>query len=229
MNGYLVALVALECVGLVWWAQQGPFALRGFAAGNMIAVAFFAPKLADYFGLGSNAGNVMYATTVAAQLVVLETSGRAVAVGTAKAIFQIYAFLLVLAWLLSAMPVVGDADQAISDAIGTVAAYALQAAPGSFVAFVVSQVVVFGLHYLLSGCSHFRAQPIFVRFAALAFVWQAIDSPLFFAITFRDRPIDWIVATIASEFVVKLAVGAVLFLPSLYSVRLIARRKFAGP
>lgn len=175
--------------------------LHGFVVLNMLMIPVLGGKFVTVFGMTSNIGNLFYAFTCAAQVVLCVVRESKAILNISRSLFAVI-FFLIFSQLVVALPVLSF-NENFASALARVFTPAPVVIVASFLAFVVSQT------FLVRACEKANAEH-FVTYGILSILCQLIDTTIFFLIASPIFGKDVIFFAV-SGFVIKISLMLIVF------------------
>ena len=201
-------LIAIETAFLVWLSANEETVTLPSVRINMLMISLFAPMLVGAGQFTTNIGNVFYSSVVCGQCILLELRGPTGARNSIPQVNMVMVIFFAMCWVLGRFPVL-PGNEAFVDAARTVTHHSLKVVSASFVAFFLSQQIMIRSWVRLRR----RHGPVVAALIASC-ACQAVDTPVFFTITFWGELPPAMIAEFASIGFLFKCVLAVAFVPA---------------
>jgi len=147
--------------------------LHGFVVLNMLMIPILGGKFVTVFGMTSNIGNVFYAFTCVAQIILCTVRESKAILNISRSLFAVI-FFLIFSQLVIALPVL-PFNEDFASALVRVFTPVLIVVVASFLAFSVSQT------FLVKACEKISTEK-FIVYIGLSVMCQLLDTVIFFLI-----------------------------------------------
>ena len=171
-------LIAIESAFLTWLSFNEETLTLPSVRINMVMISMFAPLLVGVGQYTTNIGNVFYSSVVCGQCILLEVRGPAGARRSIPQVNIVMVILFAMCWVMGRVPTV-PGNEAFVEAARTVAYHSMKVVSASFAAFFLSQQIIIRTWIRLR-----RSHGPVVAAVIASCVCQAVDTPVFFTITF---------------------------------------------
>ncbi len=152
-------------------------ALGGMSVINMLLITIAGARLTLLFGFVTNVGNVLYAAVLMSQAMIIERFGGRAALMPVGMIFGSLVMVLIIGQSIKHMPAV-TGNEMVAAAVNAVFALSARVVWASFVAFGIVNALFVAIYGALAD------KPVALRYAAVAALMQALDSVIFYGISF---------------------------------------------
>jgi len=187
-----------------------PYYLRGLVIVNMILIGMFAARLFEIGGLVSNVGNIMFASVVAMQAILITNHGHAAGLKTIAIGARSLMLFSLTGFALAKFPLV-DGNHEAAIAVDQIANTSLSVITASFLAFKCGQYAFLRL------LDRWKEYPLWGKYTAAMIILQIIDSLIFFPIAFGLNSELLEIALVG--FITKVVIG-IIYLPIIYISKL---------